>query len=864
MPRELDGLASLGLRQHGGADRDHGWQPGTRLHAHEHPLSPRHDVHPGSRPREAGRHPRPLRQRLDVLVSVRRRLPLRRPRHLVVRRRDRHRARRLRAGGGNARASRPSPADGERAVRPYCRAAARATRIPRAPLRNTHAAIDRRSARGLRHHPRRFLPSCVIRLPRQVSRFARCPLPAPSEKGVEYRLHERGQPRAVVLVPELADRLGLRGVGMDHPRERAEPDLTGHRDRDLGDHVARMRGDDRRAEDLIALLGHVHLDEPLRLAVEDRAVDFLEALDERADRDAALLGVALGEPDVRDLGLGVRAPGHDERARLRVPEEERVLDHQARLEVGVVRELEGRGDVAARVDVRVRRHEMIVDLDAGADRVLDADLLEIEPLDVRRAADTDHDLVGLDRLAALQVERLRAPRRLRGPLDRLAARDPHTVALERAEDDVRGVAILLDEDLRRDLDEMDLRAEPRERLRELAADRSRADDGEAARKRRQRKDRLVREVTGLLEAGDRRGRGARAGRDHRARETEALAADLDDVVAGETSRAEEHVDAETAKALGGVEVRDVRTEPAEALHHSSEIRARAGRHLDPERARVAHRGGRAGGAEERLRRHAPDVQTVAAHEVALDERDLGPEPGGAGRGDEAGRAGAEDHEVVTRRRFRVGPLGRMDARGEPLIVLVERLERGRARRFIHGSSSLGDLRVERAAGDPRHAHRDGDGGDEPDRVERPFRRRARASAGTEHGEVSGDRAEVHVHQRSGDHADRRREQVISEAHAGDPEEIVQQIEREHRREAHEPDDLPALGGDRFVDRAEAPSPAICRATQSRARYRPTRNAAAEPSVAPSHATGAPLTTPKTAPAPSVRIAPGSRNTHAAT
>src|SRR6185436_19961295 len=124
-------------------------------------------------------------------------------------------------------------------------------------------------------------------------------------------------------------------------------------------------------------------------------------------------------PDVRDLGIRVRAPRHDERARLRVAEEERVLDHRARLEVRVVRELERRADVAAGIDLRVRRDEVVVDADALADLVLDAAALEIEALDVRGAADAEEDLVDLDRLVALQVQRLGPARGLLYPLDRL-------------------------------------------------------------------------------------------------------------------------------------------------------------------------------------------------------------------------------------------------------------------------------------------------------------------------------------------------------------------------------------------------------------------------------------------------------------
>ena len=97
-----------------------------------------------------------------------------------------------------------------------------------------------------------------------------------------------------------------------------------------------------------------------------------ELLDERADRDAARGRLALVEPDVRDLRVGVRAPGHGERARAGPAEEERVLDDDARLAVGGVRELVRRAHVAGGVDPRVRRPQPVVDAHARARVVGDA------------------------------------------------------------------------------------------------------------------------------------------------------------------------------------------------------------------------------------------------------------------------------------------------------------------------------------------------------------------------------------------------------------------------------------------------------------------------------------------------------------
>ena len=83
----------------------------------------------------------------------------------------------------------------------------------------------------------------------------------------------------------------------------------------------------------------VHLDEALRLAVEDRSIDVGELLHEGLDADPALLRLGLREADVGDLGIGVGAGRDREGAGPGPPEEEGVLDHDARLEVGGVGEL---------------------------------------------------------------------------------------------------------------------------------------------------------------------------------------------------------------------------------------------------------------------------------------------------------------------------------------------------------------------------------------------------------------------------------------------------------------------------------------------------------------------------------------------
>ena len=99
-----------------------------------------------------------------------------------------------------------------------------------------------------------------------------------------------------------------------------------------------------------------------------------------------------------------------------------------------------------------------------------------------------------------------------------------------------------------DVEDRDRGAETSERLRHLAADGATTDDAEALRELGQREDRLVGEVVDVGEAGDRRGRGTRAGGDRGVTEPEALFADLEGVGGDEASFAEEDVDPDVAEA----------------------------------------------------------------------------------------------------------------------------------------------------------------------------------------------------------------------------------------------------------------------------------------------------------------------------
>src|SRR5262249_32563836 len=126
---------------------------------------------------------------------------------------------------------------------------------------------------------------------------------------------------------------------------------------------------------------------------------------------------------------------------------------------------------------------------------------------------------------------------------------------------------------------------------------------------------------------------------------------------------------EVAEPRGRVLRRESGPEPAHPLHRRGEVRAGLVA-LHAVRAGVAHELRHVRGAQYALRRHAAEVEAVAAHEIPLDEGDARAEPGRARGGHEPGGAGADDDEVVAAGGPGVRPPGRMDVLDQPAIVEV--------------------------------------------------------------------------------------------------------------------------------------------------------------------------------------------------
>ena len=481
---------------------------------------------------------------------------------------------------------------------------------------------------------------------------------------------------------------------MNRRAEAAEADLVRHREGEFADQIAGVGGDDRRTDNVIGALAHVHPHKALVFAIEDGAVDLRERLGKRVDRDTLRGGFGGGETDVRDFRRGVGGPRNRERGRAAAALEEGVLNHEARHEIGGVGELVARADVATGEDRRVVRLEAFVHGHAlGAER--DAGRFEAEIFDVRGAADGDEELVGDAGLLGSAGGEV--PANAFGVARDIqvfaVAENVHAVAFEGGAQNRGGVAVFARQEAGGGFDERHRRAEARERLRHLAADGAGPDDGEAAGQHGEREERLVGQIRHVGETGDGRGGGAGAGGDRGFGEAERLAADLDRGAAGEFSVADKDIDAEFAEARGGIVGTEVGAEPAHALHHGGKIDGHVARELHAEARTGAGLGRGAGGADERFRGHAADIQAIAAEQMAFDERDFGAEAGGARGGDEAGGAAADDDEVVTRSGGGVDPIRRVNVGVQAAVVRIPGLQR---RGVVHGRAAVRWARAARA------------------------------------------------------------------------------------------------------------------------------------------------------------------------
>jgi hypothetical protein len=231
-------------------------------------------------------------------------------------------------------------------------------------------------------------------------------------------------------------------------------------------------------------------------------------------------------------------------------------------------------------------------------------------------------------------------------------------------------------DLRPAVEQRHVRAEAREGLRHLGADRPAADHRQPSRQRGEVPQRLVGEEADFGETGNRRALGTRAGGDDGALEAQAEIADRDRVLGDEARVTEIDIDAQALEASGAVVLRDLGAQFPHALHDGGEVAAAEVRGGGETVLAVMHLVPGPGRAQQGLGRHTAHVQAVAPQEVAFDQRDSRAEPRGAGGADQSRRAAADHQQLVGLRRWSgLHPIRWMDVGEQPQVVLVARLDR---------------------------------------------------------------------------------------------------------------------------------------------------------------------------------------------
>ncbi len=147
----------------------------------------------------------------------------------------------------------------------------------------------------------------------------------------------------------------------------------------------------------------------------------------------------------------------------------------------------------------------------------------------------------------------------------------HAIAGQCALHDDGCVRVVIRQNAGRLIEHRDPAAEPRERLRQLAPDRSAANDQQPIGTFGEVEHRFVREIRGVGETINRRHGRTAAGGNGRPREAQRLGADRDFARAGERGVPEKHLDAQARQPLGRVVDRKARPALTHPAHDRREI-----------------------------------------------------------------------------------------------------------------------------------------------------------------------------------------------------------------------------------------------------------------------------------------------------
>ena len=298
--------------------------------------------------------------------------------------------------------------------------------------------------------------------------------------------------------------------------------------------------------------------------------------------------------------------------------------------------------------------------------MIDAGRFETEPLHIGRASRRHQYLVRREPIppltrSGMKVENFLFAAALH-PLSPRVEHDLQPLAEHGFLQDRGRVSVLAVEEVRLVVQQKHLAPQSLEGLGQLAADRPAADDRQTRRALGQREHRLVGQETDLFQPRDGWSRRSPAGGDHSSLEAQRSAVDFHRAAAHEAAVTEEHIHPEIREPPNRVVMADAGPHTPHALHDGGEIDLRRPRYRHAELGRPVQFAQHPRRTNQRLRRYAPDVQTIAAHEVAFHQRDSRSQAGGPRRGDEPGCACPDNDQVVTGSGLWVLPIARVNIR----------------------------------------------------------------------------------------------------------------------------------------------------------------------------------------------------------
>src|SRR5215216_3195083 len=450
------------------------------------------------------------------------------------------------------------------------------------------------------------------------------------------------------------DGFRARRMGMARARQVFGGTAKLHQNAGFMNHFAGFAADDVHAEHAVGLRICEDLHETVSGLVDLGAAVGGEREFARSVGDTRLLQLFLGLADRRHFRRGIHDAWNN------------IVVHVAGLArndlgagdalvLGLVRENRPRHHVTDRVDALHAGREMRVDLHAAAIVERDAGFIEAEPFSVGHAADANQHDIGFERFCRS------AGCRFDMGLQRLARRidagdlgtelESKALLFEHALELLCDLAIHARQDAIEEFDDHDLSAEPFPDRAKLKPDHARADDQKLLRHffQRQRAGRRHDALLVDLDAFQPRDIGAGGNDDVLGLERLRLAVTACDFdLAGAEDFALAIDDVDLVLLHQELDALDVAVDALLLeVHHRWQIefwRRNADAHLGKGvRGFLEH----FGGMQQRLRRHAADIEAGAAkRRVLLDHGDLHAELRRAHRADISARTGADDDEIV--------------------------------------------------------------------------------------------------------------------------------------------------------------------------------------------------------------------------